>query len=231
MECTDLNEIPTGSPEIEAVWRAVAGLGARSVTVTAAEPGHGASTVALALARRAAAASSRERGALLVDANRRKPGFTALADPEPGQPADIGGGLWLLASPAPGQEKAWSERDSLAELCAGWSAEYGMVVLDGAPMLSREAEPVSGAAAAAAADAVFLVSMSGQNPANRVGEAVAAISRAGARLTGVVMNDMREPPLLMELERELCRVETVWPWLARRLRRFLGRSALLSVRI
>lgn len=227
-----MKEIPRGTPEIEAVWHALSTRGARTVAVISAEPGEGVSMVALALARRAAEAAQRDgKGALLVDTNLRRPGLASLAAPAAGEMASIGGGLHLLTAPAPGSEQAWRERDGLADLAGNWLKEHATVVFDAAPALSRDAEPVPGPTVAAAAEAVILVSLSGANPANRVSEAVSVLSRSGARVAGVIMNDWRDPPLLLELERETRRLDRFLPRIADLLRGRLHRSSLLGVRV
>lgn len=223
-----MHSIPRGSPDIEAIWHALAATGARSVAVAAASQGDGATTVALSVARRAGVAFGR---ALLVDLNQRRPGYAGLASPAPGETAAVGDGVFLLASPPPGEEGAWGEPAALAALVRGWAESWDFVVLDTAPLLSREPQPVPGPMAAAAADAALLVSMTGYNPANRVAESVSVLGRSGARLAGVVMNDLRDPPLLLELERKTRGLGRFFPRLADAVRGRLRRSPLLAIRI
>lgn len=218
-------------PEIEALWRAVEGSGARSVAVVASLPGEGTTLVASALARRAGLAGTQ---ALLVDLNQVRPGVAKLfsVHPKPGEIVTMPAlGLAVLADAAPEDAMAWREPAALAAQAQRWAADYNLVVFDTAPLLSKVHEPIPATAVAAAAEATVLVMLSGRTAVPAIREARSRLATAGARLIGAVMNDRDNPPLLAELERETYRLAPLLPRAMANLRRRLQRATVLSVKI
>jgi Mrp family chromosome partitioning ATPase len=217
-------------PEVEGLWRAVAAAAARSIAVVAANPGEGCTTIAEALWRRAALAG---HSALLVELNRDRPALASrLGNAGPGQILSFGNdGLGLMAEPSDAMLDTWRDPARLAEAIAGWHQTYDTVVLDGAPLVARGAQGLPGLACATAAEATMLVVLAGRTPASAVREARQALTRAGARLLGTVLNDRDNPSLLAELEREAARLGRLVPALAARIVAALRRSSLLGIRV
>jgi len=203
-------------PEIEALWR---GLGeTRSLAVTAARPGEGASLVARGLWRRAEAAG---RAALLVHA-----GGEASAAPR-----RLGNGPLGEWTPDAARIADWREPARLRAAIETARAEWDMVILDAPALLDRSPRPLPGLTAAAAAEATLLVVLAGRTPGSALREARAALEAAGARLAGVVMNDQHQPSLADELERQARRFARLAPWLSTRLTRAVRGSSLLTLRV
>lgn len=225
-----MSQLSPYDPEIETLWRALDGSGARSVAVVASSPGEGATLVATALARRAGLAGNR---ALLADLNQVRPGIGKLLDVQarPGEIVDMPAlGIGVLSEASAVQAGAWREPAALAAQVRDWSDTFGLVVFDTAPLLSKVHEPIPATAVAAAAEATVLVTLSGRTPVPAIREACARLTGAGARLIGTVMNDRDNPPLLAELERETYRLAPLFPrWMAA-IRRKLQKATLLSVR-
>lgn len=218
-------------PEIEALWRATAASGARSVAVTSAQPGEGSTMVASALARRAGLAGS---PALLVDLNVARPAVASLLALRPAQDEIVNLpalGIGVLASPGPEMLDQWRDPAALAAQIRSWAAAWGLVVFDTVPVLSRSAEGPPAPAVAAAADTTMLVALAGRTPASAIREAQQRLSAAGARLLGTVMNDRDNPPLLAELERESRRLSRLAPATMAALRAKMRRAPILSVRV
>ncbi len=238
-------------PEIDAVWQAVFATGARSVAVVAAEPGEGTTLIADALARRAglsagtdmdaapARASSATavlgaRAALLVDLDigRRSVGRLLGLRPAMDELVRLDAmGLGVLAHIGPAATEAWRERSTLAEQLKRWQADWSLVVLDTAPVLSGDADEIPGTTAAAAADVCLLVTLAGRTPGNRIREARDKLAAARANLIGSVLNDRDNPSLLAELERETYRFSRFFPRTMAGLRARMHRSPVLSARI
>lgn len=213
-------------PEIEAAWRAVAASGARSLAVLAAEAGEGATSLAGALARRAAAGGAR---VLLVDCGGGASGGGPGA--APGAILPVAGGVALLGDPGPAATGAWRDPPRLAEQLEAWRGEWDLVLLDPPPLLAGEAAGVPAAAVAAAAEASILVVLAGRTAASTVAEAEKRLARAGARLLGTVLNDRDNPSLLAEMEREAGRLSRIAPGPVRWLKARLRRSSLLGLRV
>lgn len=220
-------------PELEAVWRAIGAAGLRSIAIAAAAPGEGVSSLAGALARRAALGGGR---ALYVNL-RAAPGPDA-AQPDPGPPASEDAilpgdlpGLGLLMRPSAAAVAAWRDAARLGAQLASWQRDWDHVVLDTAPVLSPDPRAVPALSAAAAAEATVLLVLAGRTAAARVREARERLDQAGARLLGSVLNDRDNPSLLAEMEREVGRLARFAPGLARALRARLQGSALLALRV
>ncbi len=222
-----MTPIDPRDPELEAVWRAIGAAGLRSIAVTAAVPGEGVSSLAGALAQRAALGGGR---ALYVNLRAAPDGSQpGLAEDAilPGDPP----GLGLLLRPSAATVSNWRDAARLGAQLAGWGRDWDHVVLDTAPVLSPDPRAVPALSAAAAAEATVLLVLAGRTAAARVREARERLDQAGARLLGSVLNDRDNPSLLAEMEREAGRLSRFAPGLGRALRAWLQRSALLAVRV
>ena len=229
-------------PEIDAIWHAVASSGARSVAVVAAEFGEGTTLIAGALARRAGLSMMADKpddgraqaSSLLVDLNLARPGVARILGlrPLPGEIVRLDAlGLAVLADVGIAGAEGWRERSHLRARLDAWKSDWGMVVLDTAPLLSGDADIIPGAAAAAAADATIFVTLAGRTPANRVREARAKRAAVGANVIGAVLNDRDNPSLLAELDRETWRFSSLFPRQMANLRARLHRIPALKARI
>jgi len=194
-------------------------------------PGEGATLIASALARRSGLAGTQS---LLVDLNQIRPGVAPLLGlrPEPGEIVEMPAlGISVLGDPSAEDANAWREPAALAAQATRWAADYGLVVFDCAPLLSKVHEPIPPSAVAAAAQATVLVTLAGRTPVSSIREARTRLTAAGARLIGTVMNDRDNPALIAELERETYRLSRFLPRTMARLRNRLHRSTMLGLRI
>lgn len=217
-------------PEVEALWRAVDAAGARSVAVVSALPGEGTTLIAAALARRAGLSGS---PALLVDLNEIRPGVGRLLGlrAQPGEIVSLPAmGLGVLAELAPKDAEQWREPAALAAQVERWAPEWGMVIFDTAPLLSRDFETIPAASIASAAQAAVMVVAAGRTPQSAIRDGRARLTSSNARLLGTVMNNRDNPSLLTELERESYRLAPMMPRLMAGLRARLRHATLLSVR-
>jgi protein-tyrosine kinase len=208
--------------EIEQLWLAIGGSGARSIAVVSARPGEGTTSLAEALARRVALGGQR---ALLVD-------VSGTARPDAAPDAILTGehdGIGVLANPSAASANAWRDPARLAAQVEAWLADWDRVVFDTAALLPP-GDGVPPLSVAAAAEATLLVVLAGRTPASDVREATQRLERGRARLIGSVLNDRDNPSLLAEMEREAGRLERIAPGLVRRIRGGLRRSSLLGQR-
>lgn len=237
-----MTQISPFHPEIDAIWHAVVASGARSVAVVAAENGEGTTLIAGALARRAGlslAADHPEGGragatSLLVDLNLARPAVARVLGlrPLPGEIVRLDAlGMAVLGDIGLAGAEGWREPAQLAARLEDWRAEWGMVVLDTAPLLSGDTDIVPGTTAAAAADATVLVTLAGRTPANRVREARERLASVGANVIGAVLNDRDNPSLLTELDRETWRLIKLFPRHMANLRAWMHRVPALMARI
>lgn len=217
-------------PEIEALWHAVDTARARSVALVASQAGEGTTLVATALARRAGLAGP---PALLVDLNQVHPGVGRLLGlrPASGEIVSLHAmGLGVLAHPDPADLDRWRDPEALADQVTRWSRDWGLVVFDTAPVLSRDVETIPATAVARAAEATVLATLAGRTPVSFLRDARARLDACGARLLGTVMNDRDNPSLLTELERETYRLAPVMPRVMAALRGCFRRMPVLTMR-
>lgn len=229
---------PTLQAAIDAVYRTADVASVRSVGVTSPGPGEGSTTLACALALRAAAG---ERETLLVDlggggASRlwQRPATPWTNAPGSAEAAmqSVGPALTLLPGPGAGPiPPILRERSALAGLVEQWKTRFAAVVvdlppLDGGPAFG--ADPVS---AAQALDGVVLSVMVRRTREAALIGAVEALAAAGVRTLGVVANDRENPTLASEIAREARRLRRFMPSLALRIERLALSSPLLSRRL
>lgn len=228
--------LPATYSEIDAVYRATFGAQLRMIAVTAAGTGQGVSTLALALARRAAAGGRRT---LLVELTTRgsaaaerlgAPRRDWSETPESVAAAltDLGDGLTALPAPSLGRPPPLlREKETLRALREAWLARFDLVILDLPPVLSANPHDIDAITAGGVADGVILSVMTRVTREADLIEAVAQLRHARIEILGVVANDRENPTLGDEIARELGRLRPLLPGPVRRLQRWvLGRKAL-----
>ena len=232
--------LPIRYIELENVYTQTFGSAIRSVAVTAPQGGEGVSTLAYALARRAAAA---DKKALLEDRNLARPsiaGRFALQSKEWSPEGDSSGeaiepfpSIFLSILPAPKRAHSWAFRDAqtLRECIERWTEDYDFVVIDTSPINRSNQGNIPPDLVCAACDATVLVALSGRTTESQVIEARGRLVAVGARLTGGIMNDRYMPHLADELCRETYRLERWLPNLMEKLRIKIRKSPLLNLEI
>lgn len=229
--------LPIRYIELENVYAQTFGSEARSVAVTAPQGGEGVSTLAYALARRAAAASKKT---LLVDMNLAAPsvaGRFGLHSREWSPEGDSSGraietfpSIFLSILAAPTRAHSWAFRDArtLRKCIERWTEEYDFVVIDTSPINRSNQGNIPPDLVCAACDMTVLVALSGRTTESQVIEARGRLVAVGARLAGGIMNDRYMPHLADELCRETYRLERWLPKLMEKLRLKIRRSSLLN---
>lgn len=223
---------------IDAVYRVADVASLRSVGVTAPGPGDGATTLAAALALRAAAG---ERETLIVDLGGGGASRLWQCPPTPWSNAagsaeaamqTVAPALTLLPAPGAGPiPPILRERSVLADLVRRWSERFDAVIVDLPPLegaASFGADPVS---AAQALDGVVISVMVRRTREAALIGTVETLAAAGVRTLGVVANDRDNPTLAAELGREARRLRRFLPALALRVERLVQASPLLSRRL
>lgn len=223
---------------IDAVYRVADVASLRSVGVTAPGPGDGATTLAAALALRAAAG---ERETLIVDLGGGGASRLWQCPPTPWSNAagsaeaamqTVAPALTLLPAPGAGPiPPILRERSVLADLVRRWSERFDAVIVDLPPLegaASFGADPVS---AAQALDGVVVSVMVRKTREAALIGAIETLAASGARSLGVVANDRDNPTLAGEIAREARRLRRFVPGLALRIERMAQRSEVLTRRL
>lgn len=229
--------LPIRYIELENVYAQTFGNEARCVAITAPQGGEGVSTLAYALARRAAAASKKT---LLVDMNLARPSVAARFGLQSKEWSPEGGSsgkaveafpsIFLSILPAPKRAQSWAFRDArtLRECIERWTEEYDFVVIDTSPINRSNQGNIPPDLVCAACDMTVLVALSGRTTESQVIEARGRLMAVGARLAGGIMNDRYMPHLADELCRETHRLERWFPKAMERLRLHIRSSSLLN---
>lgn len=232
--------LPIHYVELENVYARTLGGGVSSLALASAQGDEGVSTLAYALARRAAAAGKKT---LLIDFN--------LARPSVGERLALQSGEWvpdsasstsaIIEFPSTGLAflPATESRDSLnfrdvntlRNGIARWAEDFDCIVADTSPLNRHNQQNIPPDIVCAACEATLLVVLAGRTTENQVLEANGRLAVAGARLAGSVLNDRFSPPLSDELCRETRRFERWAPKLMDTLRRRIWSSALLNQEI
>lgn len=232
--------LPVQRPELDAIYRQTVGKRARTVCVTAANAGEGVSTLAVALARRGAAAGLR---ALLVDANLPRPSTSAALALRPTRwtPADSSAAdkvtfaqeldLGVLAAPVGVDPLAFRDSDQWRRMFEVDLAAYQLIVVDTSPVNSFDDRAIPAEPVAAACAATVLAVLTGVTSERSVQAAVERLRTAGATLCGAVFNDRYNPSLADELGHQVDRLARVAPRLARWLRRRIDGSGILNLQV
>jgi Mrp family chromosome partitioning ATPase len=231
---------PAQHRELDAVYRAAFGGDLRVIAVTAPERGQGTSTLALALAERAAASG---RSTLLVELTTR---VSAVAErlgvvrrdwderPDCAAAAIVPLAERLAVLPAPSLGRPaplLREAAGLRLLRADWLARFDFVILDLAPVLSTDRDDIDAAMAAGVADGAILSLMTRVATETALIRSVDLLRRADVELLGVVANDRDNPTLGDEIAREIGRLRRLAPRPVARLQRWVRGRRLLQRRL
>lgn len=224
-----------GLREVESVYLATFGQGARVVGITSVRGGSGVSVLAAALAERA----QRQTRTLLV----------GLSDPTAAVPAqatvwlptdediaehvmaDARGFDALIAAPSPEQSFAFRNAAAIREMVDRLLEVYGAIVVDLAAVEPRERVAVPVTSVASACDSVVVVCLAGRDTRPALTRAAAALRQANAPLQGVVVNDRFNQTVGEELVDGVSRLEPVAPGLVDRIVSLVQRSRLLNTKL
>lgn len=114
----------------------------------------------------------------------------------------------------------------LASLLEGWRPFLDGVILD-LPPFGGAGVGVYAPLAASAAGAVLLIALPGVTESHVMGEALKWLADSGANLSGLVLNDCRNPTLAQEIVREAGRLKNILPFAPRLAERLVARWAPL----
>lgn len=192
------------------------------VVMTASTGGEGVTTLAHIMATRSADAGIKT---LLVDLNLKNSGLTRLLgqhsctwniahrdqhDPLVNAVRDISGvpNLYLLPSPDDLESVVFMKDSKRARaVFDNLLQHFDYVLVDTTPIDAMNRQNADAVLLAAAADETILVLMTGKTSAGLAQKAVTQLQAAGAKLNGVLANDVYNPPLQISLMRFIDRLQ------------------------
>jgi Mrp family chromosome partitioning ATPase len=200
------------SAEIHRVF-SMLGEDCRIIAVTSACPGEGVSSLAYALARRAAASA---RKTLLVELNLHRPALAEqyavpslrwLATGDDWSAAAhrfAETGLALLPCPtglSATERVQFSNREILGALIDQWRSEFDLVVIDCCAASQLNQGNIPAPLIASLADATVLVALAAQTGSPAVAKAIKLLTEAGAKIRCGVLNMDQERTLYTGLSK------------------------------
>lgn len=224
-----------GLREVESVYLATFGQGARVVGITSVRGGSGVSVLAAALAER----SQRQTRTL----------FVGLSDPTAAVPAqatvwqptdedvveyavtDSRGFDALVALPNPEQSFAFRNAIAMRGMFDRLLDTYGAIVVDLAAVEPRERVAVPVTTIASACESVVVVCLAGRDTRSALNRAATALRQANAPLQGVVINDRYNQTIADEMIDGASRYQKFAPGLVERLISVIQRARLLNTKL
>lgn len=227
-----MNILPETFKEIEQIYQLITSENIKSIAINCAQGGEGATELVLALARRYKAAGKK---VLIVDLNTFKPAIsneyvhqkhvwsldnTALQSACITTFADR---IDILPAPQSAQDQNISFRDekNIKNAIDFWLQQYNFIIFDTCAITRINFSNIPGEVIARGCDASLLVVAPGISLESRVLKTVKALKDHNVNLLGTVINDVKCPPLDMQLRNSVRRRLTLFPrlqqWLLKRI--------------
>jgi Mrp family chromosome partitioning ATPase len=217
-----------GSPAVEQIFQAMCTNAARVTGFIGATPFSGVSSIARALATRSVLAGFRT---LLVDLSLNVVSTHKDAQPECNHRIDGDARGFDVLTISVTQEQAFKYRNlsTLRAMLRDEFALYQHILIDAAPACESGLEAIPGRVAALACDALFLVCLAGHVTRATLELANGSLDRAGATVTGIVLNRRDQPTLGAEIAREARRFHRFFPRLSKWIENRMLASKALDV--
>ncbi|OUS11952.1 hypothetical protein A9Q89_07260 [Gammaproteobacteria bacterium 53_120_T64] len=234
--------------EIEQIYSRLLSCGQRALSICAANPGEGVTSVALALAQRNLLAG---KSTLLVDFNCYRPTlkpllslggnsakhpeemlFSAAAEPQLLGSAE--GELAITGIPCPQRREfiMTLRKPGMLEQCIEqWLQNYDSILFDTSALNRSNGNNIPPERVAAACDGAVLVVLAGSTTEAMAASAITRLQDGGAQLLACIYNDRDNPSLKNELLRELNRLEPRFKGIVRYLGAWLRNNRLLAMSI
>lgn len=224
-----------GLREVESVYLATFGQGARVVGITSVRGGSGVSVLSAALAER----SQRQTRTLYVRLSDPTAAVPAQAtawlptdeDVEDNVITDQRGFDALIAVPSPEQSFAFRNALAIRTMLDRLLEVYGAIVVDLAAVEPRERVAVPVTTIASACESVVVVCLAGRDTRAAVNRAASALRQANAPLQGIVINDRYNQTVGDELIDGASHFQTLAPGLVDRFIGFVQRARFLNTKL
>ncbi|WP_127088793.1 hypothetical protein [Aquabacter cavernae] len=224
-----------GLREVESVYLATFGQGARVVGITSVRGGSGVSVLSAALAER----SQRQTRTLFIGLSDPTAAVPAQAtkwlptdeDVEDNVVTDPRGFDALIAVPSPEQSFAFRNAAAIRGMLDRLLEIYGAIVVDMAAVEPRERVAVPVTTVASACESVVVVCLAGRDTRSAVNRAATALRQANASLQGIVINDRYNQTVGDELVDGVGRFHKFAPGLVERFIGFVQRTRFLNTKL
>ncbi len=231
-----MQELPIHYAEVEAIYNQTIGSGYSTLAITSAKAGEGKTTVAQAIAKRAQVVG---KIVLLVEMNTFNPVLskalrTSITKPVTSNEivAIEDKGYSLL--PAPDNIRDilhYREKHLLLESIKQWLVEFDCIIFDTSALTSQNQSNIPAEIICQVCEGALLVIEAGTTPANLIKESVEKLKLKNVNLIGSIINDINNPSLLTELQRETYRLNRLFPKVMVKLRKKLASLVLLNISV
>jgi len=231
-----MQELPIHYAEVEAIYNQTIGSGYSTLAITSAKAGEGKTTVAQAIAKRAQVVG---KIVLLVEMNTFNPVLskalrTSITKPVTSNEivAIEDKGYSLL--PAPDNIRDilhYREKHLLLESIKQWLVEFDCIIFDTSALTSQNQSNIPAEIICQVCEGALLVIEAGTTPANLIKESVDKLKLKNVNLIGSIINDINNPSLLTELQRETYRLNRLFPKVMVKLRKKLASLVLLNISV
>lgn len=236
------------TPALETIYARILRLELKHITLCSSNRRSGNSTIALALAKRAAQSGKR---VLLIELNVYSPCIHRWLNLDRTEWLPLTGhwehaaqpthqpGLLFLPSPEKSSHCVeFRDQETLKLFFESCEQRFDLIICDSAPLLMNSCEfddalnftkdviPID--TLCAASKATLLTVITGRTTETQVNDCREILKQSGAFLVGVIMNDQFAPDLKQELIRETRRLDRLFPNWMEKVRQGLSRMILLN---
>ncbi len=231
-----MQELPIHYAEVEAIYNQTIGSGYSTLAITSAKAGEGKTTVAQAIAKRAQVVG---KIVLLVEMNTFNPVLskalrTSITKPVTSNEivAIEDKGYSLLPAPENIRDILhYREKHLLLESIKQWLVEFDCIIFDTSALTSQNQSNIPAEIICQVCEGALLVIEAGTTPANLIKESVEKLKLKNVNLIGSIINDINNPSLLTELQRETYRLNRLFPKVMVKLRKKLASLVLLNISV
>ncbi len=231
-----MQELPIHYSEVEAIYNQTLGSGYSTLAITSAKAGEGKTTVAQAIAKRAQVVG---KIVLLVEMNTFNPVLskalrTSITKPVTSNEivAIEDKGYSLLPAPENIRDILhYREKHLLLESIKQWLVEFDCIIFDTSALTSQNQNNIPAEIICQVCEGALLVIEAGTTPANLIKESVEKLKLKNVNLIGSIINDINNPSLLTELQRETYRLNRLFPKVMAKLRKKFASLVLLNISV
>ena len=231
-----MQELPIHYAEVEAIYNQTIGSGYSTLAITSAKAGEGKTTVAQAIAKRAQVVG---KIVLLVEMNTFNPVLskalrTSITKPVTSNEivAIEDKGYSLLPAPENIRDILhYREKHLLLKSIKQWLVEFDCIIFDTSALTSQNQSNIPAEIICQVCEGALLVIEAGTTPANLIKESVEKLKLKNVNLIGSIINDINNPSLLTELQRETYRLNRLFPKVMVKLRKKLASLVLLNISV
>ena len=224
--------------QLETIYAHIIRMSLQQIAICSLQAHSGNTTLALALARRAASSGKK---VLLIELNIGHPKLHTLPGIkhsewlpleqswQRGMQLNVTPFLSILVTPREsGHHVEFHDLDTLKSFLKQTCEKFDLVFCDCSPLLLNNSGEIAGALICSACDSTLLNVLTNINTEGQLEEAREILTANDAHLVGVVMNDQFAPSLKSELIRESHRLDRWLPRLMNNLRIKLRHSDFLN---